>query len=212
MISENSFGSPGLLNHAFYNFQKPSGKDSVFTSHETHLLGFISSQDFYSDRDHHSLAGISIKEITGPGQFYLEDTRIDQGQIYDPHDLVFQPHEPYSSATKLIYSFIDKSGQESSDYSIWFNPALNVTEKARESFRLYPVPAQEFCIIEIPTDHLGPIDFFLFDMNGKTLQSLHSKISDRNLTIDLAGVESGIYFYLIKTNRSVVNGKIEVIK
>ncbi len=211
-ISENSFGSPGLPNDAFYNFQKPSGKDSIFTNYETHIIGFNSSQDFYSDPDQHSMAGISIKEITGPGQFYLEETKVDQGRIYDPFDLVFQPREPYNSATRLIYSFIDKSGQESSDYSIWFNPAVSITQRVRESFRLYPVPAQEFCIIEIPPDHLGPIDFFLFDMNGKMLQSLHPKITHRNLTVDLAGVESGIYFYLIKTSRSVVNGKIEVIK
>jgi hypothetical protein len=87
-----------------------------------------------------------------------------------------------------------------------------VNQELRESFRLYPVPAQEFLMIEIPPDHLGPIDFFLFDLNGKTLQSLHSKTTGRMLSVDLTGVESGIYFYLIKTRLSVVNGKIEVIK
>ena len=158
------------------------------------------------------MAGISIKEITGPGHLFLGDVKAEQGEIYDPSDLVFSPQEPFNSPTSLIYSFIDKSGQESSDHAIQFNPAVSVSQGIRENFRLYPVPAQEFCMIEIPPDHQGPIDFYLFDLNGKSLQSLHSKTTKRTLTIDLSGVKNGIYFYLIKTRQAVVNGKIEVIK
>ena len=211
-LSENSFGSPGLLNHSYYNFQKPAGRDSVFTSYETHLLEFLSSEAFYSDPDNHSMGGISVKTITGPGQFYMEGTLIKEGDIYPPGDLVFQAREPHNSPSNLVYSFFDKSGQESANYSILFSPSTDVIQEARESFRLYPVPAQEYCILEIPPNHLGPIDFFLFDLNGKTLQSLRSKINEQNLEIDLSGVKNGIYIYLIRTRLSVVNGKLEVIK
>lgn len=211
-ISENTFGSPGLPNNSYYNYQKPTGKDSAFSSFETHLIEFISSPDFYRDADYHSMARISIKEITGPGQLFLGETKAVQGQTYDPSDLVFSPQEPFSSPSTLTYSFIDNSGQESSDHTIQFNPAVRVNNGVRERFHLYPVPAQDFCTIEIPANHHGPIDFFLFDLNGKTLQSFHSIISERTLTIDLTRVESGIYFYLIKTRQAVVNGKIEVIK
>ncbi len=211
-ISENSFGSPGLPNNEYYNFKIPSGKDSIFTSYETQLLEFISSQDFYHDLDHHHMAGISIKELTGPGHMFLGETRIEQGKIYDPSDLIFSPQEPFSSSSSLVYSFIDNSGQESTDNTIQFNPAVNVKPGIQPGFRLYPVPAKEFCMIEIPPDHLGPIDFFLFDLNGKTLQLLHLINPGSKLTVDLTGVESGIYLYLIRTRQAVVNGKIEVIK
>jgi len=211
-ISENVFGSPGLPNNSYYSFHLPSGRDSIFTSYETQLLEFISSQDFYLDLDNHNMAGISIKELAGPGHMFLGETRVEQGKIYDPSDLVFSPQEPFSNSSSLVYSFIDKSGQESSDYTIQFNPAVNVSQDVRESFRLYPVPAREFCMIDIPPYYQGPIDFFLFDLNGKTLQTLHSKITERTLVIDLTGVESGIYFYLIRNSQAVVNGKIEVIK
>ncbi len=211
-LSKNHFGSPGLPNSSHYSFHLPSGKDSIFTSYETQLLALTSSQDFYQDPDHHKMAGISIKELTGPGHMFLGETRVEQGKTYDPSDLVFTPQEPFNSSSSLVYSFIDKSGQESSNHTIQFIPAVNVKQGIRPNFRLYPVPAKEFCIIEIPPDHLGPIDFFLFDLNGKTLQSLHSKITGKNLTIDLTGVESGIYFYMIRTRQAVVNGKIEVIK
>lgn len=210
--SENSFGSPGLLNHLFYNFHKPVGKDSFLTNYETHLLQFVSSEKFFSDADNHSLAGISIKEITGPGQFYFNDTKAEAGIIYDPSDLVFQPQEPSGDETKLIYSFIDKSGQESDNHSLWFNPAVSVTQRSRESFLPYPIPAQAFCNIAIPADHQGPLDLYLFDINGKMLQSTHLKAVVEKVTLDLAGMENGIYFYLIKTSYAVVNGKIEVIK
>ncbi len=211
-ISENVYGSPGLPNTAYYSFHLPSGKDSIFTSYETQVLKFITSQEFYQDQDQHHMAGISIQELTGPGHLFHGETRIEEGEIYDPSDLVFSPQEPFSSSSSMVYSFIDKSGQESSDYTILFNPVVNVEHQFLENFRLYPVPARDFCTIEFPPDHQGSIDFFLFDLNGKTLQSLHSNISGRYLTIDLTGVESGIYFYLIRTRQAVVNGKIEVIK
>jgi hypothetical protein len=211
-LSENSFGSPGLLNHSLYNFQKPSGRDSVFTSYETHLLEFLSSEDFYSDPDNHPMAGISVKAITGPGKFYMDGAIIEEENIYAPGDLVFQAREPHNSPSSLVYSFFDKSGQESANYSIHFSPNTDVIKEAREIFRLYPVPAQEYCILEIPPDHLGLIDLFLFDLNGKTIQSVHSEINQKNLMIDLSGVENGIYFYLVRTRLSVVNGKLEVIK
>jgi hypothetical protein len=211
-LSQNRFGSPGLPNSSFYNFHTPSGKDSVFSNDETRLLVFNSSGGYYSDDDQHMMSGISIKQITGPGQFYRDNSRIVTGTMYEPGEIVFEPHEPLSSATRLVYSVIDKSGQESSDYSIWFNPALRTHSSHREVFRLYPVPSSDFCTIEIPEGHAGPIEFFLFDLNGKLLQSLHTTYAISELNIDLTGVESGIYLYLIKTGLSVVNGKIEVIK
>lgn len=211
-ISENSFGSPGLPNHEFYNFQKPSAKDSTFNSHQTHLIGFKTTQDFYSDPDHHSMAGISIKEISGPGQMYFGEIPLEQGLTYGPSDLVFQPQEPFNSSSSLTYSFIDISGQESSDHVIQFTPAVNAIQRVRESFRIYPVPAQEFCVIEIPPEHQGPMEFFLFDLNGRILQSHRFTGNDSKLNIDLTAVESGLYFYLIRTSQALVNGKIEVIK
>ena len=211
-LSENCFGSPGQPNYTRFDFHKPLGKDSIFNNNEFHHLGFISTGEFYSDQDHHQLAGISIKEITGPGQLYLDNTRIDPGNIYDPADLEFHPHEPFSSATSLTYSFIDKSGQESSDYSIWFNPTLDVPHVNRQSLRVYPVPSRDFCIIELPPDYPDPVGFFLFDMNGKRLKSLYFPGGSREMNIDLTGVGSGIYIYMIKTDLSVVNGKIEVIR
>lgn len=211
-LSENSFGTPGRLNYIYYDFHKPSGKDSILNNNEIHHLGFTSPGEFYSDQDHHQLAGISIKSITGPGELYLNNSRIDPGKVYDPSDLEFHPHEPLGSATSLIYSFIDKSGQESSDYSIWFNPTLDMPHVSRESLRVYPVPSRDFCIIEIPPGYPDPVDFYLFDMNGKILKTLHFTDGYKELNIDLTGIGGGIYVYLIKTDRSVVNGKIEVIR
>jgi hypothetical protein len=211
-ISENSFGSPGLPNHELYEFRKPSGKDSIFTSHETHLLGFNTTQDFYTDPDHHRMAAINIKEVSGPGKMFFGELAVEQGLVYSPSDLVFQPREPYNTPTSLTYSFTDISGQESSDHIIEFVPSVSLTQRIREHFRLYPVPARDYCIIEIPPEHTGPIEYYLFDLNGKILQSLRLKNTDSFLNIDLTALESGMYFYLILTDQALVNGKIEVIK
>jgi hypothetical protein len=210
-ISANSFGSPGLPNSERYEFSTPSGKDSIFSSHETHLLGFHTTRDFYSDPDHHSMAAISIKEVSGPGKMYFGDLAVEQGLTYMPSDLVFQPREPFNSPSSLTYSFTDISGQESSDHIIQFVPSVNITQRVRENFRLYPVPARDFCMIEIPPEHL-PMEFLLFDLNGRMLQSIRLKNTDSFLNIDLTALESGMYFYLILTDQALVNGKIEVIK
>ncbi|MEN8157803.1 MAG: CotH kinase family protein [Bacteroidota bacterium] len=210
-ISGTIFGSPGLSNHAVYNFQKPEGKDSIFSNLEQHLLPFYSTTDFYSDADHHHLAGISVKNIEGPGQFYANEERIESGHIYEPVDITFQPGELQYDGTILQYSFIDQSGQESSDYTIQFLNATGLNRDAADVFRIYPNPAQHICTIEITDNHMGPVDFYLFDLNGRVLKQLHSNQTERILTVDLTRVKSGIYFYMIKTSKSVRNGKLEVV-
>ena len=211
-ISENRFGSPGIPNYEIYNFQAPSGMDAAFNNYETHIVQFASTQDFYQDPDHHGLAGISIKDISGPGLFYLGETGVEQGNIYEPSDLVFSPQEPYSSASSLIYSFIDGSGMESDDHILQFNPAVHVKQGFLDSFRVYPVPAGEYCIFEMPPDLPGSIELYLFDLNGRMLQRLHWTQAESQIHMDLSGLENGIYFYRIKTGQAVVNGKLEIIK
>ena len=184
----------------------------MFTSYETHLLEFSSSQEFYRDADHHLMAGISIKELTGPGHLFLGETKVEEGMIYEPYDFIFSPQEPFNSSSSLSYSFIDKSGQESSIYTILFNPAARVRNEIPKNFRIYPVPAKESCMIEFPPDLTGPADIVLFDLNGKILKSLQLKNTGGVLTIDLSAFESGMYFYMIKTRKDVINGKIEIIK
>jgi hypothetical protein len=211
-ISENIFGSPGLPNHQFYNFQAPTGKESVFSNLETHTLEFISSEEYYHDPDLHQMAGIFVKKLTGPGKMYLGDTMLEQGKVYDPADLIFSPEEPLSSGSSLEYSFIDRSGQESSVHTIQFNPMVRATQTSRERFHIYPIPARDFCILDLPPDFQGPLYFYLFDLNGRLLKSLQTISTGKQLHIDLTRMDSGIYFFLIKTRESLINGKIEVIK
>jgi hypothetical protein len=211
-LSETIFGSPGLPNHTSYDFQAPSGRDSVFHNHETHLLEFASSQDYFWDPDSHAMAAITVKEISGPGLILLDGAPVEEGKTYQPSDLNFSPQEPFSSASTFVYSFIDKSGMESTAHTIRFDPLVHTLRKAQEHFHLYPIPASDFCMIDLPPDHVGQVDFYLFDLNGRMLQTHHSSGTESSLHIDLSGMESGIYLYLIKTRQAVVNGKIEVIK
>lgn len=211
-LSEDIFGSPGLPNHLTYNFRPPSGKDTVLTNYETHILEFLSSQDYYGDPDQHLMSGISIKELTGPGLIYVGDTLVEEGKIYDPCDMIFSPQAPSSSTSNLTYSFIDKSGQESITHMIQFNPAVNVSQQIRDNFPVYPIPAKEYCIIELPPEHQGPAAFYLYDINGRLLRSMQTGSTGSRLRIDLSQVENGLYLYLLKTRQAVVNGKIEVIK
>jgi hypothetical protein len=95
---------------------------------------------------------------------------------------------------------------------IRFDPLTGTSRLLREEIHIYPVPAHDFCRFEIPRDLAGPIHFYLIDLQGKILQSLHTDISGGNFIVDLTRVESGFYFYLIETGQSIINGKLEVIK
>jgi hypothetical protein len=176
------------------------------------MLAMSSSTDYYQDPDAHQLAAISIKGLTGPGILYRGETVIEEGKTYMPSDLVFSPQEPFTSASSLTYSFIDKSGQESSPHVIQFNPLTRSAQHMRESLRLYPVPAKDHCIIELPSEYQGPVEFDLFDLNGRILQSRQLSGSGSIIHVDLTGVGSGMYFFLIRTPHTVLNGKLEVIK
>jgi hypothetical protein len=211
-ISEDIFGSPGLSNHLCYQFRAPSGKDSVFSNHETHVLEFTSSEEYYLDHDHHKMAGISILELSGPGLLHSGSTEVEEGKLYGPSDLVFSPREPYTVASKLTYSFTDISGQESPAHMIQFMSMVHTPPEPRAEFHLYPVPAKDYCIIDLPSGHQGPVDFDLFDLNGRKLQSIHVPDAGNQFHIDLSRIENGVYFYLIRTRQAAVNGKIEVIK
>lgn len=211
-LSEDIFGTPGLANHHSHNFQPPRGKDTVLNNHETHILAMSSSTDYYQDPDAHQLAAISIIGLTGPGVLYHGETIVEQGKTYMPSDLVFSPQEPFTSSSSLTYSFIDKSGQESSSHEIQFNPSTRSKENIRDIFSLYPIPAKDHCIIVMPPEHQGPVEFNLFDLNGRKLQSRQLSSSGDKIHVDLSDVGSGMYFFLIRTRQAVVNGKLEVIK
>ena len=211
-LSADRFGSPGLPNQSTYHFQPPSGKDTLCSNSKTHLLYLYSSPEFYYDPDGHGMAGISVKSINGPGDIYLGSEKVEESKIYAPADLIYQPRGALNVSTSLIYSFIDNSGQESSDHVIRFDPLTGTSRLLRKEIHIYPVPAHDFCRFEIPRDLAGPIHFYLIDLQGKILQSLHTDISGGNFIVDLTRVESGFYFYLIETGQSIINGKLEVIK
>ena len=112
----------------------------------------------------------------------------------------------------MNYSFIDQTGQESFDHYIQFLDVVGFIQEDQSYFKLYPTPAQHVCYIEMPPDHKGSMVFYLFDLNGKILKQFHTKYAAKTIEIDLSEVENGLYLYLLKTNTSVLNGKIEVIK
>jgi hypothetical protein len=95
---------------------------------------------------------------------------------------------------------------------IQFHPMTRSTRPVRESFHLYPVPAKDHCKFVFPPDLRGPLEFSLFDLNGRLLQSRQFVSIGDEMHVDLTAVGSGMYFYLIRTPNAVFNGKLEVIK
>jgi|GEM_PF-815524 len=211
-LSHNQFGSPGLSNSRFYNFQRPSGKDSMLTNHEPAWVRLATSDDFYSDHDGHVLAGIRVMSKEGPGTLFCEGNPVSSNEIISPADLYFEPAAPYSKTTKLVYRMIDRSGESSEEYVLEFIPETGTWETIQSEWKVYPNPARDQLFIETGIAFLQPREFVLLDITGKELLRRQLTNGERKMSVPLSGVEPGIYIYVLKGHGQRLHGKVEIVR
>ncbi|MDF1572665.1 MAG: CotH kinase family protein [Bacteroidales bacterium] len=211
-LSHNRFGSPGLPNSRFYNFQRPSGKDSMLTNREPAWIRLATSDDYFSDSDGHVLAGIRVVSKEGPGKILCEGTPVTSSGILSPADLYYEPAAPYSKTTKLVYRMIDHSGESSDECTLEFIPETGTWEKIQSGWKVYPNPARDQIFIETGIAFLQPHEFILLDITGKKL--LHKQLvnGSQKMSVHLSGLEPGIYIYVLQAHGQRLHGKIEVVR
>lgn len=211
-LSHNRFGSPGLSNSRFYNFQRPSGKDSMLTNREPAWIRLTTSDDFYSDHDGHVLAGIRVVSKEGPGNLLYEGAPVTSSGILSPADLYFEPAAPYSKTTKLVYRMIDRSGESSEECSLEFIPETGTWETIQSGWKVYPNPARDQLFIETGIAFLQPREFILLDITGKELMHRQLINGAQKVSVNLSGLEPGIYIYVLQSHGQRLHGKVEVIR
>lgn len=211
-ISTNRFGSPGISNSSYYDFHHPTGKDSIFTNRESALIRLGSSAEYFSDIDGHTLAGIRVSGIEGPGKFYQSGKQITGSGILPPEDLYFEPATPYSKGSELTYRLIDCSGESSDAYTLEFLPDTKTWERIRSGYRLYPNPARDHFIIETDVALLYPSEFVLLDITGKHILQQHVFPGEKKFLVNLSGIAPGIYIYYLETTGQRLYGKAEIVK
>lgn len=95
----------------------------------------------------------------------------------------------------------DSSGCINSDViSVLVDPCLSVEEfKDNEGILIIPVPADDFITISLMNEGELMLNYTIFNIEGSTLKT--SKVNLNNShTIDLSGLNSGLYLLLVESN------------
>ena len=84
------------------------------------------------------------------------------------------------------------------------NEALDVEELASVRVSIYPIPANDYLVIELEGNEQKEIS--LIDLNGNTIRSMKS--SDPRIRWNLDEVSAGIYFVRVKTKSSLSTKRV----
>jgi hypothetical protein len=210
--SRNRFGSPGLSNRLFYDFHAPGGKDSIFNNREPAWIMLNTSDAYFSDPDGHILSGIQVISTEGPGKFLHEGTPVTGSGILSPSDLYFEPAPPYTKTSRLVYRFIDCSGDASDEYALEWIPETGTLKEAGAAWKVYPNPATDHLIIETGIPFMQPENFIMLDITGKQLLNMKLSSGGGKTTVSLSGLEPGMYIYILKGTGHLLHGKVEVVQ
>lgn len=83
---------------------------------------------------------------------------------------------------------------------------LAISELNTINFRLYPNPANDFIYIDLIDSYSDNVSFKLYNLLGNEI--LNTKLIKNN-KIDITGLNTGIYIYLvIYNNKKIINGKL----
>jgi hypothetical protein len=211
-LSHNCFGSPGLPNRLFYDFHAPTGKDSTLNNREPAWIRFNSSDTYYSDPDGHELSAIQVISTEGPGNFTHLGTPVTGSDMLSPADLYFEPAAPYSTTSRLVYRLIDRSGEASEEYAIECIPETGTRKNIQTTWKVYPNPATDHLTIETGIAFLQPRDFILLDITGKQLLNKKLTPGEGKATINIDGLEPGMYIYILKGAGHRLHGKVEIAR
>ncbi len=105
----------------------------------------------------------------------------------------------------------DVPGQSSVTIPIFANdPVFNyLPEFSRENISLFPNPAHDFCLINLP-DNFSERSISIFDCSGKEMNFQGMKINQNKMEVNLKNYSPGMYFvrYENKSNGNIFHKKL----
>ena len=125
------------------------------------------------------------------------------------HDLIYHQNKIYS----LGYAF-DLSGVPPPQQEMWLvstdtNGIISSLEHTFDGdldFKIYPNPFSDYITIELNEAVDSDFHFKLYDINGRNVLS---EVLYRSMeTIRIPNLETGVYFYELKSDNEVIRGKL----
>ena len=114
---------------------------------------------------------------------------------------------------EINYTFFNKDdASDKLDVSVTFcgTNAISINEDVYSSFSVFPNPATNFINIEYSGDKDG--EFQLFNVVGQSVFSQRLRAGDQNSSIDVSSFRSGVYFYTLQIDGTVMEKKKLIIK
>lgn len=114
---------------------------------------------------------------------------------------------------EIKYTFFNQNDlTDKLDVSVMFcgDISLSVNEDVYTSFSVFPNPATNFVNVEYSGTKDGL--FQLFNVVGQSVYSQALRAGERNTSVDVSGFNSGIYFYTLQIDGTVMETKKLVIK
>ena len=92
-----------------------------------------------------------------------------------------------------------------SDYTLALNKGLN-------KLQIYPNPADNYLMIELPESAENITTISLFNSFGRLIHLYDKELQNKNqVVIDISALENGVYFLKVCSGRKCVTKKISVI-
>ncbi len=147
-------------------------------SDSTYEIGMLANADAYVS-----------DTVDGTGHIRVTvsptDVKVDYVKAYLPADTVSGVH--HNREIGFTYSLTGTSVENEIS--------------AQNSVKIYPNPAKNQIKVDL-ADNSEPVKINIINTLGQTVMQTKSK------TIDVSGIENGIYFISIKTNKYEINKKI----
>ena len=121
----------------------------------------------------------------------------------------------YVNTTGLNWVFI-RAKQTDGDY-LWSAPvflslstSVESINKTNDEINIFPNPARNLVSINFKNDNSSELNLYLKDITGKTI--LSRKLTNTDSQINVSGIESGVYFVFIETNKCNYKSTLMILK
>jgi hypothetical protein len=91
-------------------------------------------------------------------------------------------------------------------------PSLNTTNTIFSNATIYPNPASNTATLSFKLAAAALTTATILDISGKELRSSTKYLNagDAAFNFDISALKSGVYIYQIKTNNTIVRGKLSI--
>ena len=143
------------------------------------------------------------------GSYYVFDDGAGNYEI----PFVCQIINPDDDLEPVQFKYVDNFVISDSDFGVWVGTSEAVDENVITISENYPNPCRDRTNVNMTLTEYANVQFEISNLIGQTVKSVNYgpyNTGTHKLSIDVTGLESGIYIYTLTTGKDAVAGKMIV--